>query len=195
MIFKAPSFFCSVRFVVTIMAFFGYCLQYMLKINLGIAIVCMVNSTALNHMKPTHHIEGIDANVSTDLYSDQTNKAAEVMCLFKESSGHKMVTCLSICHYLYLKKKNSAKGRRVCVVKADPGLCSCLVLLWLLDYSGSGWLAFEPIWRQKGDCRLEFDRLHFNRSCAFFCTLALDGALFDSFPYRPSSCRLLEHCL
>jgi hypothetical protein len=29
------------------MAFLGYCLQYMLKINLGIAIVCMVNHTAL----------------------------------------------------------------------------------------------------------------------------------------------------
>ena len=29
------------------MAFLGYCLQYMLKINLGIAIVCMVNNTAI----------------------------------------------------------------------------------------------------------------------------------------------------
>jgi hypothetical protein len=33
------------------MAFFGYCLQYMLKINLGIAIVCMVNNTALTMFK------------------------------------------------------------------------------------------------------------------------------------------------
>ena len=29
------------------MATLGYCLQYMLKINLGMAIVCMVNNTAL----------------------------------------------------------------------------------------------------------------------------------------------------
>jgi hypothetical protein len=36
------------RFLLAIMAFFGYCIQYMLKINLGIAIVCMVNFTALS---------------------------------------------------------------------------------------------------------------------------------------------------
>jgi hypothetical protein len=32
------------------MAFLGYCLQYMLKINLGIAIVCMVNNTAITSL-------------------------------------------------------------------------------------------------------------------------------------------------
>ena len=43
----APKFMFSSRFLLTIMATLGYCLQYMLKINLGIAIVCMVNNTAI----------------------------------------------------------------------------------------------------------------------------------------------------
>lgn len=73
-----PPFFCSMRFVVTIMAFFGYCLQYMLKINLGIAIVCMVNYTALEEMKPVSN--------STFQLTDLTNSSNdEVQCLFKES--------------------------------------------------------------------------------------------------------------
>ncbi len=33
---KIPPFLISVRCLLTLMAFFGYCLQYMLKINLGI---------------------------------------------------------------------------------------------------------------------------------------------------------------
>ena len=32
---QAPSFLLSVRFLLTVMAFLGYCMQYMLKINLG----------------------------------------------------------------------------------------------------------------------------------------------------------------
>ena len=32
---KIPPFLLSVRCLLTIMAFLGYCLQYMLKINMG----------------------------------------------------------------------------------------------------------------------------------------------------------------
>ena len=46
-----PSFLISTRFLTSAILFFGYCFQYMLKINMSIAIVCMVNNTALNRLK------------------------------------------------------------------------------------------------------------------------------------------------
>jgi hypothetical protein len=53
---KAHPFLFSCRFLLAIMAFLGYCLQYMLKINLGIAIVCMVNHTALQMETPNTNL-------------------------------------------------------------------------------------------------------------------------------------------
>jgi hypothetical protein len=47
---KGPSLIISVRFLTSITIFFGYCIQYMLKINMSIAIVCMVNNTALREL-------------------------------------------------------------------------------------------------------------------------------------------------
>ncbi|CAF0884868.1 unnamed protein product [Brachionus calyciflorus] len=61
---KTPSFLFSTRFVVTVMAFFGYCLQYMLKINMGIAIVCMVNNTALREASVSDNHSKIVVNTS-----------------------------------------------------------------------------------------------------------------------------------
>ena len=52
----------------TIMAFIGYCLQYMLKINLGIAIVCMVNNTALKLATSHSHI-----NDTLNLYTNKSD--------------------------------------------------------------------------------------------------------------------------
>lgn len=46
-----PSFYFSVRFLMAILLFIGYCLNYMQKIDLSIAIVCMVNQTALDELK------------------------------------------------------------------------------------------------------------------------------------------------
>lgn len=86
-----PPFFCSVRFIVTIMAFFGYCLQYMLKINLGIAIVCMVNHTAVNNMfdlEPVKESESIELFFNENSVNESQPDA--VTCLFQESSGQKM---------------------------------------------------------------------------------------------------------
>ena len=37
-----PPFLISVRCLLTIMAFFGYCLQYMLKINMGIVCIHLI---------------------------------------------------------------------------------------------------------------------------------------------------------
>ena len=46
-----PSFVFSVRFFCMIMILLGYCLNYMQKIDMGIAIVCMTNHTALRLME------------------------------------------------------------------------------------------------------------------------------------------------
>lgn len=87
---ETPPFFFSVRFLVTIMAFFGYCLQYMLKINLGIAIVCMVNHTALSVNKERAIFNSTleTTTLKTPLFS---NESDTVQCLFQGSSeGAKM---------------------------------------------------------------------------------------------------------
>ncbi len=68
----------------------------MLKINLGIAIVCMVNSTALHQMKTVNHVED-SHNVDSSHHFNETNQETEVMCLFKESAGHKMVRTKPLC--------------------------------------------------------------------------------------------------
>lgn len=45
--FKEPSFLLSIRFLLSMVIFFGYCFNYMQKVDMGIAIVCMINNTAL----------------------------------------------------------------------------------------------------------------------------------------------------
>lgn len=69
------------------MAFLGYSLQYMLKINLGIAIVCMVNNTALHNSEPSQNL-----TESFDMNSTISGGEPGVTCLFQEASGtQKMV--------------------------------------------------------------------------------------------------------
>lgn len=78
---STPRFFPSVRFIVTIMAFLGYSLQYMLKINLGIAIVCMVNNTAIHN-----NIATVDnASDQFEINSTSIGQSSGVMCLFQEA--------------------------------------------------------------------------------------------------------------
>ena len=71
MIIIEPSFLCSVRFLSTILIFFGYALNYMMKIDMGIAIVCMTNHTAVRLLHEKDPSFGI-ANYSymNDTYSD-----------------------------------------------------------------------------------------------------------------------------
>lgn len=45
---EAPSFIISIRFLLAILAFVAYAAQYTQKINMSVAIVCMVNHTAAN---------------------------------------------------------------------------------------------------------------------------------------------------
>lgn len=45
------------RFLLSMLIFFGYCFNYMQKVDMGIAIVCMVNNTALKEMSYNYHFK------------------------------------------------------------------------------------------------------------------------------------------
>jgi hypothetical protein len=49
-LFLAPSFIISVRFLVAIVAFLGYAVQYIQRIDMSVAIVCMVNNTEVKRV-------------------------------------------------------------------------------------------------------------------------------------------------
>ena len=48
--FKRPRLFPSTRFLLALLVCFGFVIQYAQRTNLSIAIVCMVNRTALNQL-------------------------------------------------------------------------------------------------------------------------------------------------
>ena len=54
-----PPFWISVRFLIAVLAFFGYAVQYMQRINISVAMICMVNNTALTGANQT-----FDTNVT-----------------------------------------------------------------------------------------------------------------------------------
>ncbi|RNA33599.1 sialin-like, partial [Brachionus plicatilis] len=45
---KPPSFLLSIRFMLALLGFLAYATQYTQKINMSVAIVCMINNTALS---------------------------------------------------------------------------------------------------------------------------------------------------
>ncbi len=87
---NGPSFIFSVRFLIAIIAFLGYGVQYIQRVNMSTAIVCMVNHTAL---KEQFIITSLDKNVSLDLELENTpeiTEASESICYFKEQPGKKV---------------------------------------------------------------------------------------------------------
>lgn len=74
------------------MAFLGYLLQYMLKINLGIAIVCMVNGTAINSHKSedkynetNFEFNNTNSSTITNMFS-KTSDSSSCAVMTKHSS-------------------------------------------------------------------------------------------------------------
>lgn len=66
---KNPPLLISVRFLLAIVIFFGVALQYMQKIDMGISIVVMVNSSAIQETDPGHHFgPAIDDTNDTCLF-------------------------------------------------------------------------------------------------------------------------------
>ena len=83
--YKEPSFIISVRFLCVMMILLGYCLNYMQKIDMGIAIVCMTNHTALKLMESNKTNLALNYNHSTSTSNDcpvQVNKQKSEVCQF-----------------------------------------------------------------------------------------------------------------
>jgi hypothetical protein len=74
------SLLCSYRFLIAIVAFFAYAAQYTQKINMSVAIVCMVNNTALKLQDP-------NLNLSSTEIVENTTQSSE--CGGYESSANK----------------------------------------------------------------------------------------------------------
>merc|ERR1719223_2037590 len=61
---NGPSFVFSVRFLTAIIAFLGYGVQYIQRVNMSTAIVCMLNNTALKELKSANALTPNDSLVS-----------------------------------------------------------------------------------------------------------------------------------
>lgn len=71
---KSYSLFISVRFLLACFVFLAAGVQYMQKIDMGIAIVCMVNTTT----ESNNNVHSIHS-----LYSNAPNVSDNDTCLFK----------------------------------------------------------------------------------------------------------------
>lgn len=80
---KEVSFWISVRFLLAMVMFLGYTLVYMQRSNMSIAIVCMVNSTAVLELESQH-------NINSNLSKDTSNAASmnQDVCVSKVSENH-----------------------------------------------------------------------------------------------------------
>ena len=66
-----PRLVCSFRLAWSVVAFFGYCILYMQRVNMGIAIVAMINNTALQekiHSNSLYHSIESAFNLSSEKY-------------------------------------------------------------------------------------------------------------------------------
>ena len=87
---KMPSFLISVRFLCVILIFFGYCLNFMQKIDMSIAIVCMTNHTAIKMLQQTNSNKTSFNNFTN--YHYNTSISTDSSCpLIISSSARKYV--------------------------------------------------------------------------------------------------------
>lgn len=52
---NGPPFIISCRFMIAVLVFFAYTIQYMHKVDLSVGIVCMINNTWLSSTKTEHN--------------------------------------------------------------------------------------------------------------------------------------------
>lgn len=82
---NGPSFLCSVRFMIAIISFFGYGVQYIQRVNMSTAIVCMLNNTALHEQKLANDFLVSSANKSFEPVLNTTPIVKEV-CYFQAAA-------------------------------------------------------------------------------------------------------------
>jgi hypothetical protein len=68
--------------MIAIIAFFGYAVQYIQRINMSVAIVCMVNNTAVKQILRSSRVNITNADSILN-----TSVSNQEVCLFKELQG------------------------------------------------------------------------------------------------------------
>lgn len=115
---KNPSFFVSVRFLIAVVAFLGYGVLQMQRTITSIAIVCMVNSTALKE------ISDLKRNVTTGTYSAHTSSNSSTnhpQCQPRQSSSKSTFVSCKLQSVVIISvgsnqmNSNFAQEWRVCV--------------------------------------------------------------------------------
>ena len=87
---NGPTFILSVRFLIAIIAFLGYGVQYIQRVNMSTAIVCMLNHTAIKEQLISTSLEN-DMSLDSNLYNtSETIDAPESICYFKQLPGKKI---------------------------------------------------------------------------------------------------------
>lgn len=83
---NGPSFLCSVRFMIAVISFLGYAVQYIQRVNMSTAIVCMLNNTELKNQ-----ISIAEAENSLNFTSFEANTTVfeedNSQCYFKVAKG------------------------------------------------------------------------------------------------------------
>jgi len=77
-----PSFIISIRFLLAILAFIAYAVQYSQKINMSVAIVCMIK-----HKDTAHLNESIGNSSSNQAISDSVTCEAGISSKGKQFNG------------------------------------------------------------------------------------------------------------
>jgi hypothetical protein len=81
-------FWTSARLGLAVLGFFGFILVYSVRVNLSVAIVCMVNKTAISS---THDSSPINSNLSTILSAANESSSAMV----ENECGHAIPTVVN----------------------------------------------------------------------------------------------------
>lgn len=74
---ETPSFLISIRFLLAILAFVAYAAQYTQKINMSVAIVCMVKHTANESYSITSNVSSILANSDSSCEASVSKKGKQ----------------------------------------------------------------------------------------------------------------------
>lgn len=82
---NGPSFVFSIRFLTAIIAFLGYGVQYIQRVNMSTAIVCMLNNTALKELKSASALTPNDSLVSISSIEEGAT------CYFKETASKAII--------------------------------------------------------------------------------------------------------
>lgn len=139
------------RFLIAIIAFLGYGVQYIQRINMSVAIVCMVNNTEIKRQIAVSR--GIDLSFNA---SEANSPIAEVtetyQCMFKPQANQtafdgpyawnkKVRVILNLLLQLVLELTISIRIE-------DPRLDPIGIFLWIYHHSNRWWIFVDQIWRQ-----------------------------------------------